>query len=112
MRSTVEVDEPKVKMQEFDCEATHPGFAWLPVDIIKKTFRAIMQYAQLPMSNATNHLPWIHLFHTPPIDSGAPSAQIFVGTEFAHQYLQNEEGQRDKQFINTKQPNSALCCDW
>jgi len=41
----------------------------------------------------------------PTIDSGAPSAQIFVGTEFAHQYLQNEEGQRDKQFINTLEDN-------
>ena len=46
-------------MQEVDYEAMHPMLAWLPVDIIKKTFEAMVQYARLRMSNRTNWSPRI-----------------------------------------------------
>jgi hypothetical protein len=33
-----------------DYDAFHPHFAWLPTDIIKKTFKVTTQYARMPLN--------------------------------------------------------------
>jgi hypothetical protein len=33
-----------------DYDALHPRFAWLPTDIIKKTFEVTTQYARMPLN--------------------------------------------------------------
>jgi hypothetical protein len=33
-----------------DYDALHPRFAWLPTDIIKKTFKVTTQYARMPLN--------------------------------------------------------------
>jgi hypothetical protein len=40
----------KVSEAPRDYDALHPRFAWLPTDIIKKTFKVTTQYARMPLN--------------------------------------------------------------
>jgi hypothetical protein len=77
--------------------ALHPRFAWLPTDIIKKTFEVTTQYARMPLNtvlrkrfkspnpavNVQQHDEPIATdtiqSNVPAIDGGEKYAQIFVG---------------------------------
>jgi hypothetical protein len=82
-----------------DYDALHPRFAWLPTDIIKKTFEVTTQYTRMPLNNvlrkcfkSPNSVVKVRrrdeLVATdtiqsdvPAIDGGEKYAQIFVGTK-------------------------------
>jgi len=44
-----------VSLTKLDYKALHPQFAWLPADIIQKTFRGTMQYVHKPYSTVLRH---------------------------------------------------------
>ncbi len=82
-----------------DYDALRPCFAWLPTDIIKKTFEVTTQYARMPLNTvlhkffkspnpAVNVRQCYELVATdtiqsnvPAIDGGEKYAQLFVGTK-------------------------------
>jgi len=82
-----------------DSEALRSPFAWLPTDIVQKTFRSTTQYAHMPYNTVLRHHykvphPALNHFHkeepvatdtivsdTPAIDGGKTWAQLFVGTK-------------------------------
>jgi hypothetical protein len=82
-----------------DYDALHPRFAWLPTDIIKKTFEVTTQYAQMPLNTILckcfkSPNPVVNVrrpdepvatdtiqSNVPAIDGGEKYAQIFVGTK-------------------------------
>jgi hypothetical protein len=82
-----------------DFEALRPKFAWLPVDVIQKTFDVTTRWARsienLPFrKHFKSPFPAFNVHRrnepvatdtvysdTPAVDSGATSAQIFVGTQ-------------------------------
>ena len=96
--STYNTQNHEVARQTPDYEPLRPLFGWLPTDIIKRTFVATTQYAHMPMSSVLQKhykspFPVCNIHRrnesvatdtvysdTPAIDSGAASAQIFVGT--------------------------------
>jgi hypothetical protein len=89
----------KVSEAPRDYDALHPRFAWLPTDIIKKTFEVTTQYAQMPLNTVLHkHFkspnPAVNVRQrdepvatdtiqsdVPAIDGGEKYAQIFVGTK-------------------------------
>jgi hypothetical protein len=110
-----------VQPKDPDYANYRPNFCWLPTDTIKKTFETTTQYARIPMSTflrkhykAPN--PALNVARrseaiatdtvyadTPAINSGATSAQFFVGTD---SLVCNVYGmQTDKQFVNTLEDN-------
>jgi hypothetical protein len=112
------------KPKEPDYAIYRPNLCWLPVDTIKCTFKTTTQYARIPMSTflrkhykAPN--PAFNVARrsepvatdtvyadTPAIDSGATSAQFFVGTE---SLVYDVYGMvTDKQFVNTLEDNIRL----
>jgi hypothetical protein len=104
-----------------DFETLRPRFAWLPIDIIKKTFDVTTRWAR-----SIEHLPFrkhfksrfpafnVHRRNEPvatdtvysdtlAVDSGATSAQIFVGTQTL---VTDVYGMKtDKEFVLTLQDN-------
>ena len=86
-------DEPR------DYEALRPRFAWLPADIVKKTFEVTTQYARMPLNTILRKRfkspnPAVNVRRrdepvatdtiqsdVPAIDGGEKYAQIFVGTQ-------------------------------
>jgi len=84
---------------EPDFEALRPNFAWLPTDIIKKTFETTTRWArhieQWPFrKHFKSRFPALNVHRrsepvatdtvysdTPAVDSGVTVAQLFVGTE-------------------------------
>jgi hypothetical protein len=82
-----------------DYDALRPRFAWLPTDIIKKTFEVTTQYARMPLNTVLHkHFkspnPAVNVRQrdepvamdtiqsdVPAIDGGEKYAQIFVGTK-------------------------------
>jgi hypothetical protein len=82
-----------------DYDALRPRFAWLPTDIIKKTFKVTTQFARMPLNTvlckcfkspnpAVNVRRHDELIATDTIQSNVPAinggekyAQIFVGTK-------------------------------
>ena len=84
---------------EIDYQTLQPQFCWLPVDLIKRSFKATTQFAKLPASAylwkryksphpACNVYQWNEdiasdtvFSDTPAIDNSAKSAQIFFGTK-------------------------------
>ena len=116
-----EVHSREITKQEPDYEALRPFFGWLPVDIVKRTFAATTQYARIPFSTTLKKhykspFPAFNVHRrdepvatdtvysdTPAVDSGATSAQLFVGTETL---LTDVYGMKtDKQFVNTLEDN-------
>jgi hypothetical protein len=110
-----------IQPKEPDYATYRPNFCWLSADIIKRTFQTTTQYARIPMSTflrkhykAPNPAFNVHrraepvatdtvYADTPAIDSGATSAQFFVGTE---SLVCDVYGmQTDKQFVNTLEDN-------
>jgi hypothetical protein len=89
----------KVSEAPRDYDALHPHFAWLPTDIIKKTFEVTTQYARMPLNsilckcfkspnpvvNVRQHDELVAMdtiqSDVPAIDGGEKYAQIFVGTK-------------------------------
>jgi hypothetical protein len=89
----------KVSEAPCDYDALHPRFAWLPTDIIKKTFEVTTQYAQMPLNTVLRKCfkspnPAVNIQRcdelvamdtiqsdVPAIDGGEKYAQIFVGTK-------------------------------
>ena len=117
----IQEGEVKIQSKEPEYELLRPFFGWLPTDIVKKTFAATTQYGRMPGSTylkkhykAPN--PAFNVrrrdepvatdtvySNTPAIDSGATSAQIFVGKE---SLVTDVYGMKsDKQFVNTLQDN-------
>jgi hypothetical protein len=108
-----------VSSKDLDFELLQPNFAWAPVDVIKRTFDITTRWAQ-----SIKHHPFRKHFKsrfpafnvhrqnkpvatntvysdTPAIDSGATSAQIFVGTK---SLVTDVYGMKlDKEFVNTLQ---------
>jgi hypothetical protein len=82
-----------------DYDALHPRFAWLPTDIIKKTFDVTTQYARMPLNTVLRKCfkspnPAVNVRRrdepmamdtiqsdVPAIDGGEKYAQIFIGTK-------------------------------
>ena len=113
--------EKTVTSKEPDYNVLRPMFGFLPVDIIKKTFQKTTQYARIPMSTVLKKLykavnPAMNIprreepvatdtvyADTPAVDSGATSAQLFVGTKSL--VLDVEGMKSDKEFINTLEDN-------
>jgi hypothetical protein len=87
----------KVSEAPHDYDALRPRFAWLPTDIIKKTFEVTTQYARMPLNtilrkhfkspnpvvNIRRHDEPVAMdtiqSDVPAIDGGEKYAQIFVG---------------------------------
>ena len=85
-----------VETKEPDYDKQRPLFAWLPADIIKKTYELTTQYARIPMSTllrkrymSPNPACNVHrrdknvatdtiFSDTPAVDCGVTSAQFFV----------------------------------
>jgi hypothetical protein len=88
----------EVKTKEPDYGALRPlFFGWLPIDVIKRIFAADVHRRDEPV--ATD----IVYSDTPAVDSGATSAQLFVGTETL---LTDVYGMKtDKKFVNTLEDN-------
>ena len=106
-----------IKTSEPDYGQLRPRFGWLPIDTIKKSFKATTQLARMPMSTilkkrckspnpALNVRPRDEpvatdtiYSDTPAIDCGVTSAQLFIGT------MTNTKDvypiKSDKQFVNT-----------
>ena len=111
----------EVKARPIDIAKFKPRLAWLPDDIIEKTFENTTQFYRMP---ASTHLkkafksPFpacnVHRRNepvatdtvysdTPAIDDGAQSAQFFVGCD---SLVCDVYGMKtDKQFVNTLQDN-------
>jgi hypothetical protein len=81
----------KVLETPHDYDALCPHFAWLPTDIIKKTFKVTTQYAQMPLSTLLQKCfkspnPVVNVpvatdtiqSNVPAIDGGEKYVQIFV----------------------------------
>jgi len=83
---------------KLDYEALCSRFAWLPADIVQKTFGSTMQYARMPYNTVLQHRykphPALNHFRreepvatdtivsdTPAVDCGESWAQLFVGTK-------------------------------
>jgi hypothetical protein len=82
-----------------DYDALRPRFAWLPTDIIKKTFDVTTQYARMPLNTVLRKCfkspnPAVNVrrrdepmamdtiqSNVPAIDGGEKYTQIFVGTK-------------------------------
>ena len=106
----------EIKPREIDFEIYSPKFAWLPIDIIKKTFEAITQYYRTSMGTylkkrykspfsacnvhkrnepvATNTV----YSDTPANGSGVTAAQFFAGT--SSMVCDIYPMKTDKQFLN------------
>jgi hypothetical protein len=110
-----EVHSREVTQKEPDYEALRP------VDVVKRTFAATTQYARIPFSTTLKKhykspFPAFNVHRrdepvatdtvysdTPAVDSGATSAQLFVGTETL---LTDVYGMKtDKQFVSTLEDN-------
>ena len=110
-----------VEKKEPDYESLKPYFNWLPMNIIKKTFKLTTQYARTPASTmlkknfkspflAFNVKCWHEPVATNTIYSNIPaiydsstSAQIFVGAETLVTDIYGMKN--DKEFINTLEDN-------
>ena len=116
-----DVNPHEVSSNDPDFEALRPNFAWAPVEVIKRTFDITTRWAR-----SIEHLPFRKHFKsrfpalnvhrrseavatdtvysdTPAVDSGATSAQIFVGTK---SLVTDVYGMKsDKEFVNTLQDN-------
>jgi hypothetical protein len=89
----------KISEAPRDYDALHPRFAWLPTNIIKKTFEVTTQYARMPLNTVLckrfkSPNPAVNVRRcdepiatdtiqsdVPAIDGGEKYAQIFVGTK-------------------------------
>jgi hypothetical protein len=89
----------KVSEAPCDYDALRPRFAWLPTNIIKKTFKVTTQYAWMPLNTVLQKCfkspnPAVNVrrrdepvatdtiqSNVPAIDGGEKYAQIFVGTK-------------------------------
>ena len=96
-------------------------FAWLPTDIIKRTYELTTQYARIPMStllkkrySSPNPALNVHrrdenvatdtvFADTPAVDCGVTSAQFFVGCESLVCDIYPMKS--SKQFVNTLEDN-------
>jgi Reverse transcriptase (RNA-dependent DNA polymerase) len=104
-----------------DFDALRPQFGWIPSDVIKRTFDVTTRWARnverLPFrKHFKSRFPALNVHRrreavatdtvysdTPAVDSGATSAQIFVGTE---SLVTDVYGMRtDKEFVNTLEDN-------
>ena len=104
-----------------DYDAIRPLLAWLPVDIVKKTFEATTQYARMPFgthlkkryrtpfpaANVPRRPEAVStdkiISDTPAVDSGATQAQLYVGID--SQVTDPYPTKSDKEFVNTFQDN-------
>ena len=111
-----EVNKQGITKKPVDYEASHPFFAWLPANVVEKTFRLMTQYGCIPMSDvlkkwykslnpALNVHQWdedvatdMVYSDTMAVDGRETSAQFFVGTK---SLLCDVYGMKsDKQFVN------------
>ena len=118
---TYDTNAHEIAPREPDYAALQPLFGWLPTDVIKRTFAATTQFARMPMSavlqkHYKSPFPACNVHRrnesvatdtvysdTAAVDSGATSAQIFVGTT---SLLTDVYGMKsDKQFVNTLEDN-------
>ena len=111
---TVETKEPYYNNQR-------PLFAWLPTEVIKKTYEMTTQYARIPMSTILRKRylspnPALNVFRrsesvatdtifsdTPAVDSGVTSAKFFVGCD--SMVCDVYPMKTSKQFVNTLEDN-------
>ena len=119
--STFQLYASEVKPRPIDIDKFKPRLAWLPDDIIEKTFEKTTQFYRMPASTylkKTFKSPFpacnVHRRNepvatdtvyadTPAIDDGAQSAQFFVGCD---SLVCDVYGMKtDKQFVNTLQDN-------
>ena len=106
----------EIKPRQVDFERYESKFAWLPLDIIKRTFEATTQYYRTPMGtylkkrykspfpacNVTRRDEPVATdtvySNTPAIENGATAAQFFVGTKTL--VCDIYPMKTDKQFVN------------
>jgi hypothetical protein len=121
----VEAAPKFVMTSEPDYGQLRPCLGWLPIDAIKKTFKCTTQLARMPMSTilkkrykSPNPALNVHphdepvatdtiYSHTPAIDCGVTSAQLFVGTKTHTADVYPIKS--DKQFVNTLLDNITQC---
>ena len=110
-----------VNTKEPDYEKQCPLFAWLPTEVIKRTYELTTQYARIPMSTilrkrylSPNPALNVHrrnepvatdtvFSDTPAFDSGVTSAQFFVGC--VSMVCDLYPLKSSKQFVNTLEDN-------
>jgi hypothetical protein len=116
-----QVHKRKVQPAIVDYARLRPYFAWLPTEIVKKTFENTSQHATLPMSTYMKQrykspFPALNVNRrdesiatdtvysdTPAVDSGCTSAQFYCGTE---SLVCDVYGMiTDKQFVSTLEDN-------
>src|SRR5688500_13679094 len=112
-----QVQAQEIKSREPDYEALRPYFGWLPLDVVKKTYKCTTQFARMPMStvlkkhykspfpannvhrcNKPIATDAVHL-NTPAVDCGHMCAQLFVGTTSLVTDVYSMK--TDSQFVNT-----------
>jgi hypothetical protein len=116
-----QVHERTIQPATIDFASYRPYFAWLPTDIIKKTFENTTQHASLPMSTYMKRqyrspFPALNVHRRdesvatdtvysdmPAIDSGCTSAQFYCG--MASLVCDVYGMKTDKQFVNTLEDN-------
>ena len=116
------VHKMNINPVEPNYDSLQPYFGWMPIDIIKHTFKNTTQYARsihlydnmrkhyksrFPALNVTRRNESVAtdtiFSDTPAIDSGAKCAQFFVGRE---SLVADVYGMKtDKEFINTLEDN-------
>ena len=119
--SSTSRDGITVKAKEPDYSNQRPLFAWLPTDVVKKTYELTTQYARIPMSTTLRKRylspnPALNVFRrsesvatdtvfsdTPAVDSGITSAQFFVGCD--SMVCDVYPMKTSKQFVNTLEDN-------
>ncbi len=120
-RDTFAVFEAYVDPVEPEYDKVAPFLGWLPLEVIKKTFKATTQYVRMPASTLMKKrykspFPALNVYRrnepvgsdtvfsdTPAIDSGVKAAQLFVG----HDTLVTDvyPCKTDKQFVNALEDN-------
>ncbi len=110
-----------VMPSKIDYESYRPKLAWLPVDVVKKTFERTTQFYRMPMGTNLKKrykspFPACNVHRrdepvatdtvysdTPAIDSGITAAQLFVCTE--SMVCDVYPLKSDRQFVNVLQDN-------
>ena len=120
-RATVTTIAPSVSTTEPDYESKRRLFAWLPTDVVKRTFESTTQFGRMPMSTYLKKAykspyPALNVrrrseavatdtvySNEPAIDNGCSAAQFFVGLDSL--LVDVYPLKTDKQFVNTLEDN-------
>ena len=117
----LQLHNQNITPSKIDYKSYRSKLAWLPTDVIKRTFEQTTQFYRMPMETYLKKrykspFPACNVHRrsvpvatdtvysdTPAIDSGVTAAQFFVGTE--SMVCDVYPMKTDKQFINVLQDN-------